>query len=365
VQEIIKKLNAWYDDTKVPCAPTTQCPEIIEAVHWTYRTKSIVPLAHQRLTVPGSYDRSARPSWIGLSGYYTNAKFEWAPLSTAGEALVGGMTANSHEYAINIKHKNLTTKKRWKIHEDNKVIVIGGNENYYHFVLDILPRLLSVYYSGLLKSGWRVALCNDKANLIGQSVQILGLTNENIIWLDDDFDHWFFRAIYITNANIEGSVHPLTNLLLARFKDRIQEPVINDRIFISRSGINRRRLINEKLLIKSLKRRSFSILRPEELSLEQQIMAFRGARVVVGVHGAGLTNLIWCDNPRVLIELSGSKPSTPFGIPDLHFKNMVSGMNGCSYRRLRAEIKNTAQPGDHQSDFFIDSRRILEEIDQK
>jgi len=364
LQELIKKLYAWYRDAPAPIAPTTLRPEVIEAVHWTYRSKSLLPLALQRLTVKRSYDRSARPSWIGFSGYYTCAEFEWAPLSTTGEALVGGMTANAQEHALKIKEKKIQSKQNLLIHDNIPIIIVGGNDNYYHFIIDILPRLISIHYSGLLQEGWKVALCNDIDNLMRQAVLFLDINEDQIIWLDKNLDHWFSRAIYITNANIEGKLHPLTNLLLDRFKDGIQAPIFKDRIFVSRSGISRRRLINEEIILKALRMRKFCIVRPELMSLKQQVETFHSARVVVGVHGSGLTNLIWAQRPRILLELCGSISSAFNGTSDLHFENMALSMEFCKYKRLRAKTENTIQAGDHQSDFFMDPDNILEEIDK-
>lgn len=364
MQELIKKLCAWYRDAPTPSALTTGRPEVVEAFHWSYCTASLLSLANRRLTVEGSYDRSAKPSWIGLSGYYTCADFDWAPLSASGGALVGGMTPNALEHVLKIKKKIKIPKKQLITHENKPIVVIGGHENYYHFIVDVLPRLLSVYYSGLLKQGWMVAISNDKNDLMGQSTRILNISADNIIWLNKDSDHWFSRAVYITNANINAQIHPLTYLLLDRFKGKMKAPFLTDRIFVSRSRISRRRLINEEKIIKKLQDRRFCVVHPELMSFQQQIEAFRGAQVVIGVHGSGLTNLLWAERPRILLELCGSQSSAFFGTPDIHFATMVRSMSFCKYRRLRAKTENTIHPGDHQSDFFIDPSDVLEQIDK-
>jgi capsular polysaccharide biosynthesis protein len=39
------------------------------------------------------------------------------------------------------------------------------------------------------------------------------------------------------------------------------------------------------------------------MSLPQQIEAFRRARVVVGAHGAGLTNVLFCRPDTIIVEI--------------------------------------------------------------
>ena len=52
---------------------------------------------------------------------------------------------------------------------------------------------------------------------------------------------------------------------------------------------------NEKELIHFLKKKNFFSVKLSELSVEEQIKLFNDAQIVIGLHGAGLANLIWCN----------------------------------------------------------------------
>ena len=52
-----------------------------------------------------------------------------------------------------------------------------------------------------------------------------------------------------------------------------------------------------------LRNRGWTAIDPERLPLAQQIQLFAGARAICGVHGAGLTNIVWCDRGCTIIEL--------------------------------------------------------------
>lgn len=74
------------------------------------------------------------------------------------------------------------------------------------------------------------------------------------------------------------------------------------KIYVSRQK-SRRRLAGEPLLEKRLQEAGFSIIHCEELSFSEQIKAFHEAELIVGSHGAGLSNLVWANAPCRVIEI--------------------------------------------------------------
>jgi len=79
--------------------------------------------------------------------------------------------------------------------------------------------------------------------------------------------------------------------------------VSGESFYISRRKGKKRRLAGEDLLEERLNARGVTILHCEELSFKEQVRIFRGARVVIGTHGAGLSNLAWCEAPCRVIEI--------------------------------------------------------------
>jgi capsular polysaccharide biosynthesis protein len=73
-------------------------------------------------------------------------------------------------------------------------------------------------------------------------------------------------------------------------------------IYISRRR-NSRSLNNERDLEIKLSNLGFSILYLQELSLHKQILVFKSAKIIVGPHGAGLANMVWCENDPLVIEI--------------------------------------------------------------
>jgi capsular polysaccharide biosynthesis protein len=56
-------------------------------------------------------------------------------------------------------------------------------------------------------------------------------------------------------------------------------------------------------MIDFLRGEGWAIIQAEKYSLKQQIGLFRNARAVCSIHGAGLTNLLWCDKGCKVLEL--------------------------------------------------------------
>jgi len=65
------------------------------------------------------------------------------------------------------------------------------------------------------------------------------------------------------------------------------------KLFISRSKATRRKILEEEKLYHTLNEFGFEILNLEELSIEEQIRSFSNAAIVLGMHGAGLTNMVF------------------------------------------------------------------------
>jgi len=60
-------------------------------------------------------------------------------------------------------------------------------------------------------------------------------------------------------------------------------------------GAPKRIMRNEGALIAELRRRGFDIVVPGTLPFTEQVRTFRNASLVVGPHGAGLTNIAFCE----------------------------------------------------------------------
>lgn len=117
------------------------------------------------------------------------------------------------------------------------------------------------------------------------------------------------------------------------------------RLYISRRDVGKRRVLNEEELEPMLQEHGFEIIIPSEHSLEEQIRLFRRAEMVIGPHGAGLTNLVWGDDLKV-IELFGEEIR-------FHYTH-ICRLLGFRYRSLACKPY-----GDHE-DMIVDPAKLEE-----
>ena len=98
---------------------------------------------------------------------------------------------------------------------------------------------------------------------------------------------------------------------MACLGDRIRTSVKGERsneqahrLYVSRADAPDRRVRNEAELVDTLEEYGFKRFVPGEHSFEEQVRRFANAEVILGPHGAGLTNLIFSPE-TTLVELFG------------------------------------------------------------
>lgn len=75
------------------------------------------------------------------------------------------------------------------------------------------------------------------------------------------------------------------------------------RLYVTRANAAARPLANEAELVDLVVTHGFEVVDPGKLPFAEQIALFASASIVMGPHGAGLTNAAFCDGDATLIEL--------------------------------------------------------------
>jgi capsular polysaccharide biosynthesis protein len=83
------------------------------------------------------------------------------------------------------------------------------------------------------------------------------------------------------------------------------------KLYIDRTRSPNRQLQNESSLIAALNQLGFVAVRLEEHSFLSQRDLFRSARMVVGLHGAGLSNIAFCQPGTIVYELVAENYRNP------------------------------------------------------
>lgn len=169
--------------------------------------------------------------------------------------------------------------------------------NYYHWLIEDLPAVLrahasapglTVFLGGPIPKYASASLGEAKVSFKKLSVPtrfgelVLGGRGHDSGWPHRD-DLSLLRDTFLT------------------FQERQSEQ--GKKIFISRRN-SRRAFSNESDLERLLSSKGFTTYVLEDLSFQEQVRLFSHAGYVVGAHGAGLSNLVFCPKGTKVLEIS-------------------------------------------------------------
>ncbi|WP_422029427.1 glycosyltransferase family 61 protein [Reyranella sp.] len=149
---------------------------------------------------------------------------------------------------------------------------------------------------------------------------------------------------------------------MARFLDLLlPSPVRRARdrsgelLFVTRNESSMRRILNEDELLPELKDMGFRVISPATLSLQEQIDAFRNARIVLSAHGAQLTNILFCRPNTTLIEIFPEG-----GVHGSAFLRIASQLGFNYYYVVGEKVENKqSRKNPNNADLTVDKEAFL------
>jgi hypothetical protein len=207
------------------------------------------------------------------------------------------------------------------------VLALQGDSNYYHFVMDVLPRL------GVLEQ------CPDVEppdlwyapkgeEFQRELLEMMGVDLSQVID-SSQTKHVIAETLVVplppamVVINPPWSVEYLRRKLIPTPIERVKDKAI----YVKRGGgINNRRVDNEDELMDYLTARGFEVMQPEKLHAYEKLEAFAQASMIVGAHSAGLVNLLFASPGAAVVELFPSG-----GINTCYWK-LAQAVPGLEYR---------------------------------
>jgi capsular polysaccharide biosynthesis protein len=185
-----------------------------------------------------------------------------------------------------------------------KYILLGMHwwNEYYHWMIEILPRLALIQSDDQLKQ-LPLLLPGSLKKYHHESLQLLNISSQ-IIEMEPNsitsIEQMFFISSLSSTPNPSGVA---VNWLKSAFHSITPLEESPKRIYVARSDANRRRLLNEDEISSFLASSGFSIICPSDYSLKQQIQIFKAAELVIGCHGAGLSSIVFMEPGSKVIEI--------------------------------------------------------------
>ena len=228
-------------------------------------------------------------------------------------------------------------------------VIDEWSANFFHWMTDCLPRI----WEGLERdSGAPVILPESYRSLsyVTQSLDLLGIkpvffnSRENL-------------KVGTLILTAKTAPFPHFNIPLAQ-KTRAKlgvKPAQNPwrKVYISRKLADKRKAHNELEVELLLRKKGFEIVYAEKLSLKQQIELMSETALLVCLHGAALTNMLFMKEGMAVLELRNFNDS----ITQCYF-NLASALGLRYFYTLnKGDSKNTIM-----TDFTIDLKALEEAL---
>ena len=192
-----------------------------------------------------------------------------------------------------------------------KSLFLSSRTNYWHLLADELCDISLLTKSGTKLHEFDQIILEKSPYTAGKELhKIFSLDQVKQVSLKQNL-HFECEELHFFTGTFCLSKHALTSVKkrifnsLGLFYEASQRQ--NNRIIISRSSSNTRRWLNEEECVQELNSIGFQQIDPSKMSLSEQIKVFLSAEVILGTHGAGLTNLMFSNPGSKVIEIRSNE----------------------------------------------------------
>ncbi len=178
-------------------------------------------------------------------------------------------------------------------------IVSRTRDNYYHWFSECLTRLCVA--EGLPE----VPILTPKNlnSMQRETLALLGVGQDRLLELKEgcyEVDQLYFPSFPGTTTGY------MADWAFRRLRQRFcgtRPKTEGKRLYVSRAESAHRKVTNEDEIIRALEREGFTAVVGQNLTVAEQIRLYADAEIIVGVHGAGLTNILFAPAGALVIDV--------------------------------------------------------------
>jgi capsular polysaccharide biosynthesis protein len=250
------------------------------------------------------------------------------------------------------------------VHPGEIALLGGQRSGYWHWWIDILPRVWLLELLELHQisgpparkfDAVRLAVPVPAAEFQRESLELLGVAGR-LELLEPGLTR-FEKVTFTRGLTGGGSRYPSRKLgEYARWLRERLGPSARGageggrRLFVSRGSAASRRVVNEAEIEPVLAAHDFEVIDPAGMSIAEQVALFSQASAVVGPHGAGLTNLLFSAPGTRVVELFAASAAQEVS----NYRVLASHL-GMPYSRLLAKpVAGRSARGPHYFDMEVD-----------
>ncbi len=178
-------------------------------------------------------------------------------------------------------------------------------DNYFHWNIDALARFDPAMLHNASGAARPLLISQPHAVWQQQGLDLLPVADHPVLRLDDRAVIAVDRLVSVPSLSGGGFfVHPAALRPFQAWRERLGPlPDGPKSIYVSRQDSGQRLLVNEPAVIEMVTAAGFQVVSLTGMPVAEQVQLFAGARRVIGPHGAGLTNLVFCRPGARVLEL--------------------------------------------------------------
>lgn len=229
------------------------------------------------------------------------------------------------------------------------------SREFYHWFNDAVPRLLTLE----TLAPKLTLLLNDfyRRDYVEETLKLFSFKKIEFI-PEKTFlkvPHFQFAPYLSAAGKAPRNLQTLRRRFFSQFGYSHISP---QRVFISRRNARYRHIVNEAEVRGVLERFGFFYFVPEDYHFKDQFKIVHQAETIVGLHGAGLTHILFTPPHSTLIELSCNHPMKSENLCD-QFKDCYRDLAQSLERRyLRFEGEPKNYGNSHKFDVWIDPQML-------
>lgn len=229
-------------------------------------------------------------------------------LNPCGEVIIES-TIFQKEYLNKLNNNHLVYFRRFiPYRRINRAIVLSNylGKQYYHWNMESLSRLLII--DNIHLKEYKIIIDKNAPKFVRESlILFFKIDQNNIIELRSKkikikeviipsfpfTRNAFTKMTFIYSPSIIIKMNELSKTITQINKNK-------KNIIISRERATQRRIKNVEFLMRTLPSLKFEVVVLEDFSFKQQLEIFRNANIILSTHGAGLVNLLYAENPKII-----------------------------------------------------------------
>jgi hypothetical protein len=228
------------------------------------------------------------------------------------------------------------------------VLTNGPCRNYYHWMIDVLPLLALLRLSNLKPDKYFVRY---DLPFQRETLSMLGIGQDRILPANR-YSHIEADELLVPSRRVS---HVLAYPFLRQsFGSEPSAARPRSRIYVSRANASKRRVRNEAEVVRMLVEYGFEAIELSGMSVRQQAEIFQSAEFIVGPHGAGFSNVVFCQKGATLIELYEGHPLPHYFIDIC--RNI--GIEHFQFKKTRYAPQRLSTLFRKDRDFFVDVEEL-------